>query len=149
MDSDFTAETLAAALLSSDSDAIVASDSHGTIRFWNAGAERIFGHAAASALGQSLDIIIPERLRARHWEGYRRVMAGAESRYGAGDLLSVPALRADGSQLSVEFTIGPVRSVGGDIVGLIAVMRDVTLRFEETRVLRQKLRALAEPAPGR
>ena len=107
------------------------------------------GHAAAAALGQSLDIIIPERLQARHWEGYRRLMAGAVSRYGAGALLSVPALRADGTQLSVEFTIGPVRSARGDIVGLIAVMRDTTARFEETRALKQKLRSIAETAPGR
>src|SRR5690348_3013856 len=123
MDPVFTAESMANALLSSDSDAIVVSDGQGIIRFWNPGAERIFGYAAAAALGQSLDIIIPERLRARHWDGYRRVMAGAKSRYGAGDLLSVPALRADGTQLSVEFTIAPVRSAQGDIVGLLAVMR--------------------------
>jgi PAS domain S-box-containing protein len=137
------------AILASGSDAIVASDRNGIIRSWNPGAERIFGYRAGEALGQSLDIIIPERLRARHWEGYRLVMAGGPSRYGAGDLLSVPALRQDGSQISVEFTIAPVRSAEGETVGLVAVMRDVTARFQEIRALKQKLRTLTEPATGR
>ena len=130
------------ALLTSSADAIVASDRDGIIQFWNPGAERIFGHRTAEALGQSLDLIIPERLRDRHWEGYHRVMAGGQSRYGAGDLLAVPALRKDGTQISVEFTIASVQSEDGTIVGLVAVMRDVTARFEETKALRQKLRTL-------
>lgn len=134
---------LSGAILSATSDAIVASDQQGIIRFWNPGAERIFGHSAAEALGQPLDLIIPERLRARHWQGYRHVMAGGESRYAAGDVLAVPALRKDGATFSVEFTIIPVRSARG-IEGLIAIMRDVTVRFEETRALRQKIRALTD-----
>jgi PAS domain S-box-containing protein len=149
MGSVLTDGLIGGAILSSGSDAIVASDRDGIIRSWNPGAERIFGHPAAEALGQSLDIIIPERLRARHWEGYRQVMAGGQSRYGAGDLLAVPALRQDGSQISVEFTIAPVRTAEGEIVGLVAVMRDVTARFQEMRALKQKLRALTEPAAGR
>jgi PAS domain S-box-containing protein len=124
-------------------DAIVASDSEGVIGYWNPGAERIFGHSAAEAMGQSLDIIIPQRLRGRHWEGYRRVMQGGASRYGDGDLLAVPALRKDGALISVEFTIAPVRSAHGAIMGLVAVMRDVTVRFEEIKALRQKLRSQA------
>jgi PAS domain S-box-containing protein len=149
MGSVLTEGLIGEAILASGSDAIVASDRDGIIRSWNPGAERIFGHPAAEALGQSLDIIIPERLRARHWEGYRQVMAGGQSRYGAGDLLSVPALRQDGSQISVEFTIAPARSAEGEIVGLVAVMRDVTARFQDMRALKQKLRALTEPAAGR
>ena len=85
-------ELVAGTILATNSDAVVASDRDGLIRFWNPGAERIFGYSAAEALGQSLDLIIPERLRARHWEGYRVVMATGESRYSAGELLSVPAL---------------------------------------------------------
>jgi len=96
-------------------------------------------------VGQSLDLIIPERLRARHWEGYRRVMAGGQSRYSASELLSVPAQRKDGSPLSVEFTITPIPSAAGGIVGLVAVIRDVTARFEETKALRRKLQALTRP----
>jgi PAS domain S-box-containing protein len=119
----------------------VASDRDGLIRHWNPGAERMFGHAAAEALGRSLDLIIPERLRARHWEGYRHVMAIGQSRYSAGALLSVPALRKDGARLSVEFTIAPIRSASGEIVGLVAVMRDATARFEEIKELRRQLGA--------
>ena len=88
-------------------DAIVYADAEGAIRFWNAAAERIFGYAATEAIGQSLDIIIPEKLRGRHWEGYRQVMQTGQSRYGAGDLLAVPAQRKDGTRISVEFTIVP------------------------------------------
>jgi PAS domain S-box-containing protein len=132
---------LATAILSTASDAIVAADKDGIIFFWNPGAERIFGYASGDAVGRSLDIIIPERLRARHWEGYRHVMAGGESRYGHGDLLAVPAIRKDGAGLSVEFTIVPLRDEAGALTGLAAIMRDVTRRFEETRELKRRLAA--------
>ena len=130
---------LADAVLSSSADAIVATDKDGIIRFWNRGAERIFGFADAEAVGQSLDIIIPERLRARHWHGYREVMASGESRYGEGDLLAVPSLRADGERISVEFTIALLRDDAGEITGMAAIMRDVTKRFQETQLLRRQL----------
>jgi PAS domain S-box-containing protein len=142
--SSFTAEHLGPAIASSGADAVVASDRDGIIQFWNPGAERIFGYGAAEVLGQSLDLIIPERLRARHWEGFHAVMASGKSRYAAGDLLGVPALRKNGTTISVEFTITPLHSAADEIIGLIAVMRDVTAKFEETKALRQKLRALAE-----
>jgi PAS domain S-box-containing protein len=128
------------ALLASDADALVLSDRDGVIRVWNPGAERIFGFPAAEAVGQSLDIITPEPLRARHWEGYRRVIATGVSRYGAGDLLAVPGLRRDGSRISLEFTIVPLVAEGR-VEGLAALMRDVTARFNETRMLKQKLAA--------
>jgi PAS domain S-box-containing protein len=129
---------LAQALLQSMSDAIIASDSEGTITFWNPGAERIFGFSRFEAVGQSLDLIIPERLRARHWAGYTQVMGTGESRYGHGDLLSVPALRKDGTRLSIEFTIVPLKDEAGAMIGMAAILRDVTARFEEMRALRQK-----------
>ena len=132
-------ELVAQAVLSTRADAIVAADREGIIRFWNRGAERIFGHAADAAIGRSLDLIIPERLRQRHWDGYRHTMATGQSRYGEGDLLSVPALRADGATISVEFTIAPLKSVAGKTIGIVAIMRDVTVRFEEMRALRRKL----------
>ena len=137
--------TLAAAVLSTVSDAIVAADRNGIITFWNPGAERIFGYSSAAAVGQSLDIIIPERLRQRHWDGYRQVMASGESRYGHGDLLAVPAIRQDGVGISVEFTIMPLRDEAGMLAGLVAIMRDVTKRFEEMRELKRRL-AAAEKA---
>lgn len=125
-------------------DAIVYADGEGLIRFWNRGAERIFGFSEREALGQSLDIIIPERLRARHAAGYAQTMRTGRTRYGAGDLLAVPALRKDGSQISVEFTILPFRDVHGVMLGIAAIMRDVTRRFEETKALRRELAALRD-----
>lgn len=120
-------------------DAIVAADRDGVIRFWNAGAERIFGFTSAQAVGRSLDLIIPERLRARHWAGWRQVMATGQSRYGAADVLGVPGVRQDGTPVSVEFMLHPVRDAAGQVLGLAATIRDVTERFAELRELRRQV----------
>jgi hypothetical protein len=93
-----------------------------------------------------LDIIIPERLRKRHWDGYYHVVKSGESRYGHGDILAVPAVTKNGVGVSIEFTIVPLRDGVGRLIGLAAIMRDVTKRFEEIRVLKQKL-AEATKAP--
>ncbi len=130
---------VADAILAAASDAVIGTDREGVIQVWNPGAERIFGHRAHEALGQSLDLIIPERLRARHWEGFRQVMQTGESRYGRGDLLSVPGIRKDGQRISLEFTIVPLTGEQGRVEGVAAVMRDVTERFEEVRSLKQQL----------
>ncbi len=132
----FEPDRFAATLLARMPDAVVFSDADGLIRYWNQGAETIFGFAAAEAIGQSLDIIIPEKLRQRHWDGYRKTMDTGETRYGAGDLLAVPAIRKDGSRISTEFTIVPFHDDAGRIIGITAIMRDVTKRFEEMRALR-------------
>ena len=118
-------------------DAIVYADDQGVIRLWNAGAELIFGYTEDEAIGKSLDIIIPENQRKRHWDGYGQTLATAVTRYGAGSLLSVPAIRKNGSRLSVEFTILPFHGEAGKIVGMAAIMRDVTTRFEEMKALRK------------
>jgi PAS domain S-box-containing protein len=131
--------SLAEAVLGTEADAIIVADTDGTIRFWNPGAERIFGYSRNDALGQSLDIIIPERLRERHWAGYRQVMASGASRYARGDVLAVPAVRKDGSHVSLEFTITPLRDAHGRMSGMAAILRDVTARFEELRRLKQKI----------
>jgi len=136
---------IAEAVLSARADAIVAADSDGVICFWNPGAERIFGHTRDEALGRSLDLIIPERLRQRHWEGYRKVMQTGQSRYGESDVLAVPALRKDGAAISVEFTILPLQE-GGRLIAVVATMRDVSKRFEETRALKRKLAELTKPS---
>jgi PAS domain S-box-containing protein len=133
-----TDDLVGAALMRDGPDAIVACDRDGMIRTWNAGAERIFGFSRAEALGQSLDIVIPERLRARHWQGYHEMIRTGQSRYGSGDTLSVPAQRKDGSRVSIEFTLLAVKEAG-TVIGLVAVMRDVTARFEEMKRLRQQL----------
>jgi PAS domain S-box-containing protein len=138
---------LAEAVLATSSDAIVAADQNGIIFFWNPGAERIFGHASAAAVGRSLDIIIPERLRKRHWDGYRSVMLSGESRYCHGGVLAIPAIKKDGTGISVEFTIVPLRDGAGVLTGLAAIMRDVTKRFEEMRALKQKIAAVVKGSP--
>ena len=128
---------IADALLDSAAEAIVASDRAGIITFWNAGAVRIFGFSAAEALGQSLDLIIPERLQARHWDGFHKMIGSGASRYAEGHVLSAPGRRKDGAQLSVAFTITPILD-GGAISALVAVMRDVTASFEELKRLRRQ-----------
>ena len=129
-------------------DAIVYVDTKGVIAFWNQGAERIFGFSQAEALGQTLDIIVPENLRPRHWAGYAETMRTGKTRYGAGDLLAVPALRKDGRRISVEFTILLVHDDGGAIAGIAAILRDVTQRFEEMKRLRQAAAARGKDARG-
>jgi PAS domain S-box-containing protein len=134
------------AILESSSEAIMASDVEGKIMFWNPGATRIFGFDATEALGQSLDLIIPEKLRARHWQGYRHVMATGHSRYSEGDLLSVPALTKDKRRISVEFTIAILRDDQGNMIGMTSVMRDSTARFEEMKSLRRRIAELENAA---
>lgn len=133
---------LADALLNSASDAIIATDRRGIVTFWNPGAVRIFGFSSIEAIGQPLDFIIPENLRARHWEGYRHTMDTGESRYGSGDLLSVPALTKSGTRISVEFTIVMLRDDHGLPDGTVAVLRDVTKSFAEKLALRRELSEL-------
>jgi PAS domain S-box-containing protein len=139
-------ELVAQAVLLTRSDAIIAADRDGIICFWNPGAERMFGHASGEAIGRSLDLIIPERLRQRHWDGFRQTMETGRSRYGEGDLLSVPALRKDGTTISVEFTIVLLKSEPVGVRGIVAIMRDVTPRFEEMRQLRRKLAEITKSA---
>ena len=127
-------------LLSSEADAIIATDRQGLIRIWNPGAERIFSYSHAEAIGKSLDIIIPANLRQRHWQGYFKTMDTGKSRYGAGDLLAVPAMTKDGRRISVEFTITMQFDKAGGVTGTVAILRDVTARFEEARALKKQIR---------
>ena len=138
-------DRLGRSALSTAADAIVYSDREGLIRLWNPGAERMFGYPAGQALGRSLDLIIPEKQRERHWAGYRRVMQTGQTRYGDGDVLAVPALRKDGTRISVEFTITLVFDRHGEIEGLLAILRDVTKRFEELRAVRSELSRWRDP----
>jgi PAS domain S-box-containing protein len=130
-------------------DAIVFADAEGVIRFWSRAAERIFGFAEAEALGKKLDLIIPDSLRARHWAGFNATMRSGGTRYGAGEILAVPALRKDGRRISIEFTILPFRDNSGRIIGIAAILRDVTARFEEMRALRRQLAQRSENDRGR
>jgi PAS domain S-box-containing protein len=122
-------------------DAVIVADADGAIRYWNAAAEAMFGYSADAAVGESLDIVIPERLRERHWEGFRHTMATGETKYG-GETLSVPAVRADGERISVDFTVALVRDDSGAVTGIAAIMRDVTAAWEERRTLARRVREL-------
>jgi PAS domain S-box-containing protein len=116
-------------------DAIIYADAEGQIGFWNKGAERIFGFPADEAIGQPLDIIIPERLRKRHWSGYREAVCIGKSPYGSNDVLAAPARRKDGTHIWVEFTILPFRDKAGRTLGMAAILRDVTKRFEKMKAV--------------
>ena len=137
-----TDEALAHRIVVEAPDAIIYADREGVIRLWNAGAETIFGYTMDEALGQSLDLIVPERLRQRHWDGYHRVMATGETRYGPGEMLSVPAMRKDGTRISAEFSIAMLRDEQGSLMGIAAILRDVSERFERDRALHKRLAEL-------
>jgi PAS domain S-box-containing protein len=126
-------------LIESAGDAIVAADTEGRIILWNAAAERIFGYAKSEALGNTLDLIIPERLRERHWTGYRQVMQTGKTRYGT-ELLRVPAAHKDGRRLSIAFTVTLLDG------GIAAFMRDETARWNEERALRERIKELEAKA---
>jgi PAS domain S-box-containing protein len=128
-------------------DAVLFADRDGRIRYWNAGAASMFGWSAVEALGLSMDLIIPERQRARHWQGWEQVMKSGHTRYGH-DILAVPATRKDGSPLSIEFTIQLVRDEAGAIVGASAIVRDVTERWTRDRELRKRLADLEQKLRG-
>jgi PAS domain S-box-containing protein len=127
-------------LLNEAPDAILISDLEGIIRYWNKGAELIFGHSRKEAEGQSLDLIIPENLRDRHWDGYKRVMATGETKYKTG-LLSSPGICKDGSRVSLEFSMVLLTSEDGRMYGCASIMRDVTKQWIKEKALKEKLAA--------
>jgi PAS domain S-box-containing protein len=140
-------EELSRQLVQACNDAIIFSDRDGVIRLWNSGAEQMLGFTAAEAIGQSLDIFIPENQRARHWEGYFKVMQTGETRY-AKELLAAPALRKDGTRVSTEFSMTIIRDAAGEIAGTTAVMRDVTARWQKEKALRTRLAELERETGG-
>ena len=122
-------------------DGVVVADKDGTIVFWNGAAERIFGWPAASAVGASLDLIIPEGQRRAHWDGYRKVMQTGQTRY-ASDVLRVPSLHSDGERRSIAFTVTLLTDAAGAVTGIAAAVRDETQRWSEEQELRRRLREL-------
>jgi PAS domain S-box-containing protein len=140
-------EGLSVRILDGSPDAVLICDRGGIVRYWNASAERIFGFSAAEALGASLDLIVPERLRARHWAGWNATMTSGVTRYGEGQVLAVPALHKDGRQISIEFSIQLLEDGEGRIEWVAAIVRDVTERFTREKRLRAQLNAVDKTAP--
>lgn len=132
-------------LVQSMGDAVVVADTSGAISFWNAAATRIFGFSEAEALGRPLDLIIPQRQRERHNEGYAKTVATGQTRYGT-TLLRVPALHKEGRTLSIAFTVCLLTGADGQVQGVAAVVRDETERFEQERQLRRRLTELEAAA---
>lgn len=129
------------ALISAVGDAVMVCDAQGTILLWNPACERMFGHTEAEVMGKSMDLIIPERLRKRHWEGYEQTMATGITKYGH-DVLRVPALHKDGSSLSIAFTVALLHGPDGKVSAIASVIRDETSRFNDERALRKRLSEL-------
>jgi PAS domain S-box-containing protein len=126
-------------------DAIIAANTSGKITLWNTGAERLFGYSEAEAITRSLDIIIPDAQRKRHWDGYQHVMQTGGTKYGT-SVLRVPAIRKDGTRFSIAFSVGLLKNAAGDVEGIFAILRDDTERWETEKELRKRLAALERPA---
>jgi PAS domain S-box-containing protein len=136
------------ALVNAIGDAVVVSDAQGQVIVWNPAAERLFGFSEAEAMGQSMDMIIPERLRKRHWEGFDKSMATGTTRYGH-DVLRVPAVDKAGRALSIAFTVAMLFGPDGKVSAIASVIRDETNRFAEERALRKRVTELeAQLASG-
>ena len=125
-------------------DAIIVADAHEKIVLWNPAATRIFGYLEEEALGNSLDLIVPERQRQKHSEGYSHSMQTGTTRYGT-SLLKVPAKHKDGSMLSIAFTVGMLFDASGKANGVVAIIRDETERFAQERALKKRLADLENP----
>jgi PAS domain S-box-containing protein len=131
-------------------DAIVFADRDGIIRAWNPAATALFGHAPEQALGQSLDLIVPEKFRAAHWQGYQRALAAGQTQY-RGKALPTRSMRSDGTEIYVELTFAIVRDAAGAAIGALAHARDISERWARERSQRQRLRELERqvgPARG-
>ncbi|MDA8429319.1 MAG: PAS domain S-box protein [Geobacteraceae bacterium] len=147
MNSAHTHRQLCQKIVEDSSDAIMFTDRQGLIRLWNRGAERMFGYTAAEVMGRSLDLIIPENLRGRHWDGYFRVIKDGTSRYST-EMLTAPALRKDGTRISTEFAMVLVPGEDDTILGVAAVIRDVSARWQREKDLKERIRELEAQLVG-
>lgn len=137
---------LSASILSAMAEALVYADREGVIREWNAASESLFGFSREEALGQSLDLIIPERLREAHWRGFDKAMASGATRLGGKPTLT-RALTRGGEAIYVEMSFAVVADAEGRPIGSAAVARDATQRRAESLELRE-LRERVAALPG-
>ena len=129
------------ALVAAVGDAVMVCDAQGAILLWNPACERMFGHTEAEVLGKTMDMIIPERLRKRHWEGYEKTMATGITKYGH-DVLRVPAVDKQGNALSIAFTVAMLHGADGKVSAIAAIIRDETARFNDERALKKRVAEL-------
>ena len=140
MNVEYDPATLYRAIGEATSDAIIFAGRDGIIRLWNRGAELIFGYPAAEAIGQSLDLIIPERLRRAHWDAFDRSMEAGQTKY-TDRVLTTRSMRKDGTTLYVDLTFAIILDHHGAALGALAQARDVTERYERERAQRAQARA--------
>ncbi len=142
-----TSPELASWLIEQSPDAMIYSDIQGRVRVWNAAASKMFGFSAEQAIGQSLDIIIPEKLRKAHWRGFDAAIAAGVTKH-SGKPMPTKALRADGSEFYTEMGFALIFNNQGEVVGTVAQARDITERFEKGRAERQRLQELEKRLAG-
>ena len=138
-----THEAEAARLVAQTPDAIIYASRDGVIRTWNAAAERIFGHAESDAVGQRLDLIIPDRFREAHWTGWERALGNRVTQY-VGQSLPTRATHANGDTITVELSFAIVLDDAGEAIGALATARDISERFEQDRANRRRMKELEE-----
>lgn len=143
-----TSTALASTLLDQAPDAVIFADRDGTVQYWNAAAERIFGFPGTDAMGANLDMIVPEKFREAHWAGFERALAARETKY-VGQALPTRAVHADGHEAYVELSFAIVLDAGGEPLGALAHARDITERFNQDRETRRRLRELEQLAADR
>jgi PAS domain S-box-containing protein len=134
---------LRAMLIEQAPDAVIFADQRGVIREWNPAAERIFGYRKDEAVGESLDLIVPERFREAHWRGYDRALSEGQTKY-IGKVLPTRSARKNGSTIYVELTFAIVHDQTATVIGALAHARDITERWEQDRQQRQRISELEQ-----
>ncbi len=142
-----TPDTLADDLIRAMPEALIFSDLRGFIVRWNHGAEEVFGFSTAEALGQSLDLIIPERMRQAHWEGYHKALARGDVLPGRTSMIT-RSLHKSGESIYVDMSFAVVKDPQGRVIGSLAVARDASKRFAEEKNLRRQLTELSAGKPA-
>lgn len=139
--------SLLVTLMEQGSDALIYADKEGIIQVWNHGAENIFGHAPAEAIGQSLDIIIPEKLRAAHWKGFHAALESNTMKY-KDQVMTTRAVHKDGSTRYVDLSFFMTHDDQGQPLGSLSLARNVTERYLQERELKKKLADFQTAAPS-
>lgn len=132
---------LSEVLVAAAPDAMIFADRYGVIRVWNSSAEVLFGYPGSEVIGRSLDVIIPERLRSAHWQGFRAAIATGNAKY-VRRVLTTRALQRNGSRLYVDLSFALIRDDSGTVIGSLAIARDCTERYLSDKALRARVSEL-------